>query len=85
MISIHAEYSSNQLVIKRGEKGYLGEGYKKTNGVQSSRHPPFAQIYAKTSAKILFLFVSAKVSADIYLKPYVLREYLKIINNMKSF
>ena len=84
MISIHAEYSSISLEIKRGEKGYLGR-HKKTNGVQSSRHPPFAQIYAKTSAKIQFLFVSAKISADIYLKPNVLREYLKIINNMRSF
>ena len=29
MISIHAEYSSNSLEIKRGEKGILGRGIKK--------------------------------------------------------
>ena len=85
MISIHAEYSSNSLEIKRGEKGYLGEGYKKTNGVQSSRHPPFAQIYAKTSAKIRFLFVFTKVSANIYHNLCVLREYLYFINVYTSF
>ena len=47
--------------------------------------PPFAQIYAKISAKILFLFVFTKVSANIYHNLCVLREYLYFINVYTSF
>ena len=56
MMSILGEYLAYFLFIKvRGKKRDFAFG-KKNKWSTVSRHPPFAQIYAKTDAKIRLIF-----------------------------
>ena len=56
MMSILGEYLAYFLFIKVSGKSGISLLGKKNKWSTVSRHPPFAQIYAKTSAKVQHLF-----------------------------
>lgn len=56
MMSILGEYLAYFLFIKVSGKSGISLLGKKNKWSTVSRHPPFAQIYAKTAAKIRLIF-----------------------------
>ncbi len=56
MMSILGEYLAYFLFIKVSGKSGISLLGKKNKWSTVSRHPPFAQIYAKTDAKIRLIF-----------------------------